>query len=122
MANILEQHDGRNLFVETPTLARKSVTADQKSATSTERNGVRDSSHSIDRSTNSGELLLRLSNLIDGFVRLSRGRHSLPVDVENPDGWTIFERVSVIQSIAGCHDGAPFSFRPQNESACSVNG
>jgi hypothetical protein len=116
MANIPEQHDGRNLFVETPTLARKSVTADQKSATSTERNSVRDSSHSIDRSTNSGELLLRLSNLIDG------GRHSLPVDVENPDGWTIFERVSVIQSIAGCHDGAPFSFRPQNESACSVNG
>jgi hypothetical protein len=122
MANILEQHDCGNLLLEAPIRAGKTTVISQESAVLTKWDDVRGADHSSNRLASSDELLHRLSGLIEGFTHLSRGRHSLPVDIEQPDDWTIFESVRAIQSLAGCHDDASFRFCPRNESVCSLNG
>jgi hypothetical protein len=122
MANILEQHDCGNLFLEPPIRAGNTTIIDREFSVLTKWDGIRGADHSIDGLASSDELLYRLSDLVDGFTHLARGRLSLSAGIEQPNDRTIFESVRAIQSLAGCHDEAPPRCRPRNESVRSLNG
>ncbi|HEX3373715.1 MAG TPA: UDP-glucuronic acid decarboxylase family protein [Edaphobacter sp.] len=51
-----------------------------------------------------------VSDLIDGILRLSRSNEHLPVNIGNPDEWTILECAREVLSVTG--DGTEIIFKP----------
>ena len=93
MANVPAISNSENSLMKTTSPAR--TTINRKSAVS-------------NISADLVELHRRLSDLVDGFVRLS---HAGPVPIgkrENPNQWNFFEYAKAILSIAGAHGGAQF--------------
>ena len=67
------------------------------------------------------ELFRRLSELVDGVVRLSRTRQ-LPIgNPENPNEWNIFECTDAILSIVGANGGAQFQRSSDNYRDCDCS-
>lgn len=121
MANALGQHNSGNLEMEMSFPARTML--DGESAASTPRIHADDRfSQSIDTSTNSAELLHRLSELVDGFVRLSLPCPSVPANIENSDGWSIFECAHAMLSVAGAHGNIQFQPLTEGVSTCFPKG
>jgi hypothetical protein len=67
------------------------------------------------------ELFRRLSELVDGVVRISRTRQ-LPIGKsENPNQWNIFECTDAILSIVGANVGAQFQRSSGNYRGCDCS-
>ena len=56
-----------------------------------------------------------VSDLIDGIVRLSRSAEHLPVNIGNPDEWTILECAREILAITGASSEILFKPLPQDD-------
>jgi dTDP-glucose 4,6-dehydratase len=56
-----------------------------------------------------------VSDLIDGIVRLSRSREHLPVNIGNPDEWTILECAREILAVTGAKTDILFRPLPQDD-------
>ena len=56
-----------------------------------------------------------VSDLIDGIVRLSRSDEHQPVNIGNPDEWTILECAREIQALIGSHCDIVFQPLPQDD-------
>jgi dTDP-glucose 4,6-dehydratase len=56
-----------------------------------------------------------VSDLIDGILRLSRSNEHLPVNIGNPDEWTILECAHEILSVTGAKTGILFRPLPQDD-------
>jgi dTDP-glucose 4,6-dehydratase len=56
-----------------------------------------------------------VSDLIDGIVRLSRSTEHLPVNIGNPDEWTILECAREILAITGASSEILFKPLPQDD-------
>ena len=121
MANALGQHNSGNPEMEMTFPAKTML--DRESAASTPWILADDRfSRSVDTSTNSAELLHRLSELVDGFVRLSRPCPSVPANTENSEGWSIFECAHAMLSVAGAHGNIQFQHSTEGVSTCFPKG
>jgi dTDP-glucose 4,6-dehydratase len=56
-----------------------------------------------------------VSDLIDGIVRLSRSNEHLPVNIGNPDEWTILECAREVLAITGSKSEIVFKPLPQDD-------
>jgi dTDP-glucose 4,6-dehydratase len=56
-----------------------------------------------------------VSDLIDGILRLSRSDEHLPVNIGNPDEWTILECAREILAVTGASTGILFHPLPQDD-------
>jgi dTDP-glucose 4,6-dehydratase len=56
-----------------------------------------------------------VSDLIDGILRLSRSAEHLPVNIGNPDEWTILECAREVQAITGSSSKILFEPLPQDD-------
>ncbi|HEX3968482.1 MAG TPA: UDP-glucuronic acid decarboxylase family protein [Edaphobacter sp.] len=56
-----------------------------------------------------------VSDLIDGILRLSRSHEHLPVNIGNPDEWTILECAHEILAVTGADSGILFRPLPQDD-------
>jgi dTDP-glucose 4,6-dehydratase len=56
-----------------------------------------------------------VSDLIDGIVRLSRSQEHLPVNIGNPDEWTILECAREVVAITGTKSEIVFKPLPQDD-------
>jgi dTDP-glucose 4,6-dehydratase len=56
-----------------------------------------------------------VSDLIDGILRLSRSQEHFPVNIGNPDEWTILECAREILSVTGAESGILFHPLPQDD-------
>lgn len=56
-----------------------------------------------------------VSDLIDGILRLSRSHEHLPVNIGNPDEWTILECAREILAVTGATTGILFQPLPQDD-------
>jgi dTDP-glucose 4,6-dehydratase len=56
-----------------------------------------------------------VSDLIDGILRLSRSHEHLPVNIGNPDEWTILECAREILAVTGAQTGILFQPLPQDD-------
>jgi dTDP-glucose 4,6-dehydratase len=56
-----------------------------------------------------------VSDLIDGILRLSRSQEHLPVNIGNPDEWTILECAREVQAITGSDSKILFEPLPQDD-------
>jgi dTDP-glucose 4,6-dehydratase len=56
-----------------------------------------------------------VSDLIDGILRLSRSREHLPVNIGNPDEWTILECAHEVLSVTGAGTEIIFKPLPQDD-------
>jgi dTDP-glucose 4,6-dehydratase len=56
-----------------------------------------------------------VSDLIDGILRLSRSHEHLPVNIGNPDEWTILECAREIIAVTGATSGILFQPLPQDD-------
>jgi dTDP-glucose 4,6-dehydratase len=56
-----------------------------------------------------------VSDLIDGVLRLSRSHEHLPVNIGNPDEWTILECAREILAVTGAKTGILFQPLPQDD-------
>jgi dTDP-glucose 4,6-dehydratase len=56
-----------------------------------------------------------VSDLIDGILRLSRSQEHLPVNIGNPDEWTILECAHEILAVTGAKSGILFHPLPQDD-------
>jgi dTDP-glucose 4,6-dehydratase len=59
-----------------------------------------------------------VSDLIDGIVRLSRSNEAAPVNIGNPEEWTILECAQEILSVTGAETGIIFKDLPQDDPTC----
>jgi dTDP-glucose 4,6-dehydratase len=55
------------------------------------------------------------SDLIDGIVRLSKSEEHQPVNIGNPDEWTILECAREVQALVGSHGEIVFKPLPQDD-------
>jgi dTDP-glucose 4,6-dehydratase len=55
------------------------------------------------------------SDLIDGILRLSRSNEHDPVNIGNPDEWTILECAKEVQALVGCGSKIVFKPLPQDD-------
>jgi dTDP-glucose 4,6-dehydratase len=55
------------------------------------------------------------SDLIDGIVRLSKSEEHLPVNIGNPDEWTILECAREVQALIGSQEEIVFMPLPQDD-------
>jgi dTDP-glucose 4,6-dehydratase len=58
-----------------------------------------------------------VSDLIDGILRLSRSHEHLPVNIGNPDEWTILECAHEILAVTGAQSEILFHPLPQDDPA-----
>jgi dTDP-glucose 4,6-dehydratase len=58
-----------------------------------------------------------VSDLIDGILRLSRSQEHLPVNIGNPDEWTILECAHEVLAVTGAKTGINFHPLPQDDPA-----
>jgi dTDP-glucose 4,6-dehydratase len=58
-----------------------------------------------------------VSDLIDGILRLSRSNEHLPVNIGNPEEWTILECAREILAVTGAATGILFHPLPQDDPA-----
>ena len=58
-----------------------------------------------------------VSDLIDGILRLSRSEEHLPVNIGNPDEWTILECAHEILAVTGAKTGILFQPLPEDDPA-----
>jgi dTDP-glucose 4,6-dehydratase len=58
-----------------------------------------------------------VSDLIDGILRLSRSTEHLPINIGNPDEWTILECAHEILDITGSESEVLFNPLPQDDPA-----
>ena len=56
-----------------------------------------------------------VSDLIDGILRLSRSSEHLPVNIGNPDEWTILECAHEVLAVTGANTGILFHPLPQDD-------
>jgi dTDP-glucose 4,6-dehydratase len=56
-----------------------------------------------------------VSDLIDGILRLSRSQEHLPVNIGNPDEWTILECAREVQAVTGSASEILFEPLPQDD-------
>ena len=56
-----------------------------------------------------------VSDLIDGIVRLSRSNEHDPVNIGNPNEWTILECAKEVQALIGSHCEIVFKPLPQDD-------
>jgi dTDP-glucose 4,6-dehydratase len=56
-----------------------------------------------------------VSDLIDGIVRLSRSQENLPVNIGNPDEWTILECAQEVLALTGSKSELLFEPLPQDD-------
>ena len=56
-----------------------------------------------------------VSDLIDGILRLSRSEEHLPVNIGNPDEWTILECAREVLAVTGAKTGILFEPLPQDD-------
>ncbi len=56
-----------------------------------------------------------VSDLIDGVLRLSRSSEHLPVNIGNPDEWTILECAHEVLAVTGANTGILFHPLPQDD-------
>jgi dTDP-glucose 4,6-dehydratase len=56
-----------------------------------------------------------VSDLIDGILRLSRSHEHLPVNIGNPDEWTILECAHEVLAVTGAKTGILFQPLPQDD-------
>jgi len=56
-----------------------------------------------------------VSDLIDGILRLSRSHEHLPVNIGNPDEWTILECAREVLAVTGAKTGILFQPLPQDD-------
>jgi dTDP-glucose 4,6-dehydratase len=56
-----------------------------------------------------------VSDLIDGILRLSRSNEHLPVNIGNPDEWTILECAREVLAVTGAASGILFQPLPQDD-------
>src|SRR5580698_2887988 len=56
-----------------------------------------------------------VSDLIDGILRLSRSQEHLPVNIGNPDEWTILECAREVQAVTGSESKILFEPLPQDD-------
>ena len=56
-----------------------------------------------------------VSDLIDGILRLSRSQEHLPVNIGNPDEWTILECAREVQAVTGSDSKILFEPLPQDD-------
>jgi len=56
-----------------------------------------------------------VSDLIDGIVRLSRSQEHLPVNIGNPDEWTILECAQEVLSVTGSKSEIVLKSLPQDD-------
>ena len=56
-----------------------------------------------------------VSDLIDGILRLSRSSEHLPVNIGNPDEWTILECAHEVLAVTGVKTGILFHPLPQDD-------
>jgi dTDP-glucose 4,6-dehydratase len=56
-----------------------------------------------------------VSDLIDGIVRLSKSEEHMPVNIGNPDEWTILECAQEVQSLLGVEREIVFQALPQDD-------
>jgi dTDP-glucose 4,6-dehydratase len=56
-----------------------------------------------------------VSDLIDGILRLSRTQEHLPVNIGNPDEWTILECAREVQAVTGSDSKILFEPLPQDD-------
>jgi dTDP-glucose 4,6-dehydratase len=56
-----------------------------------------------------------VSDLIDGILRLSRSSEHLPVNIGNPDEWTILECAHEVLAVTGAKSGILFHPLPQDD-------
>src|SRR5271169_263400 len=56
-----------------------------------------------------------VSDLIDGILRLSRSSEHLPVNIGNPDEWTILECAREVLAVTGAKTGILFHPLPQDD-------
>jgi hypothetical protein len=81
--------------------ATKISTMDQAPVVHTGWRDSKDSMHLADTRAGSDELLQRVSELVDGIVRLSNTTEHLPINIGQPDEWTIFEHAHKLLSVTG---------------------
>ena len=117
MTNALGQHNSGNLLAEM-TFPATSMTDQESTASTSLINTENRFGQSVDANANSTELLDRLSDLVDGFVRLSHPSTPLPVNIENPDGWSIFECVHAMLSVAEAHGDVQLQYPPSDAPTC----
>ena len=58
-----------------------------------------------------------VSDLIDGIVRLSKSEEHLPVNIGNPEEWTILECAKEVLAVTGSKSGIRFEPRPVDDPA-----
>jgi dTDP-glucose 4,6-dehydratase len=56
-----------------------------------------------------------VSDLIDGILRLSQSQEHLPVNIGNPDEWTILECAREVLAVTGAQTGILFEPLPQDD-------
>lgn len=56
-----------------------------------------------------------VSDLIDGIVRLSRSDEVMPVNIGNPEEWTILECAEEVRAVTGSKDPITFKPLPQDD-------
>ena len=115
MTNALGQNHRGNLLAEMTFPVP--IMTDQESTASTFHVENR-FGQSVDANANSTELLHRLSNLVDEFVRLSHSSTPLPVDIENPDRWSIFECAHAMLLVAEAHGDIQLQYASSDVPTC----
>jgi hypothetical protein len=60
-----------------------------------------DSMHLVDTRADSEDLLQRVSDLVDGIVRLSNTTEYLPINLGQPHKWTLLEHAHKLLSVTG---------------------
>ena len=117
MTNVLGQNHRGNLLAEMTFPA--TIMTDQESTAPTSLVHAENRfGQSVDANANSTELLHRLSDLVDGFVRLSHSSTPLPVNIENPDGWSIFECAHAMLSVAEAHGDVQLQYASSDAPTC----
>ena len=56
-----------------------------------------------------------VSDLIDGIVRLSKSDEAMPVNIGNPEEWTILECAEEVRAVTGSKDAITFKPLPQDD-------
>ena len=56
-----------------------------------------------------------VSDLIDGIVRLSKSDEVMPVNIGNPEEWTILECAEEVRAVTGSKDAITFKPLPQDD-------
>jgi hypothetical protein len=67
---------------------------------SSEANGSTSTLHSVGNHTDSTELLRQLSDVVDGFARLSTPQ-KLTVNTSNGSGWSLLDHAHKLLSVTG---------------------